>query len=505
MNRIFHLVAPVVCLLSVSAFAAEDVVVKVYHTNDVHGWIMSRPDKLIPGRALGGAAALKALIDKETGPKLVLDAGDWWQGTPEGSLSKGQSVAEVFNAVGYDAIEVGNHEFDAGLAPLLALIASMKAPVLAANIYGADGKHVPWTQPHIVKDVAGIKFGIFGLLTVHMDKLAFPKNIEGLTFRREVDEAKDQVAALRKEGAQVIIAVTHVGYEESDKVKFEGDQTIAREVDGIDLLVGGHSHTSLSHAWRDPAHGTLVVQAGSYLAKAGRTTLKIDASTHRVREASDELLELWPDRVGENAAVKAVVAKQEEKVGEAFKVVIATASAPLDRGAPEKESGLGSWMADCYRSNTGADVALQNGGGMRADIAAGPVTLRTIFSVMPFDNTLVKLKLKGALLRSILDHGMGWGRIAQVSGAVLEFRHSSPKGARLVSASVAGAALDDAKTYNVTALDFIVMGGDGFNDFDKAETSEPTGVLARDVLRDCAQKQGTIAPPTPGRLKAMER
>ncbi|MBI3565614.1 MAG: metallophosphoesterase, partial [Elusimicrobia bacterium] len=238
-------VVSILLSLALSASAADPIVVRVYHTNDVHGWIMPRPDKKEPARAVGGAAALKALVDKDKGPKLVLDAGDWWQGTPEGSLDKGESVAKVFNAIGFDATEIGNHEFDASAQSLIALIPKLDMPVLAANVYDADGKHVSWAKPHIVKTVAGVKFGLFGLLTVHMDKLAFPKNIAGLTFRREIDEAKDQVAQLRKEGAQVIIAMTHVGYEEPDKPKFEGDQTLAREVAGIDLIVGGHSHTPL--------------------------------------------------------------------------------------------------------------------------------------------------------------------------------------------------------------------------------------------------------------------
>lgn len=487
---------------SAALAAGDPIVVKVYHTNDVHGWIMPRPDKKEPAREAGGAAALKALLDKETAPKLVLDAGDWWQGTPEGSLTKGDAVAKVFNAVGYDATEIGNHEFDSGADSLKALIPKLNMPVLAANVYDADGKHVPWTKPHIVKEVAGVKFGIFGLLTTHMDRLAFPKNIAGLTFRREVDEARDQVAQLKKEGAQVIVAVTHVGYEEPDKPKFEGDQTIAREVAGIDLIVGGHSHTPLSRAWRDPDHGTLVVQAGSYLAKVGRTTLTIDKRTHAVTASSDELLDLWPDLAGQDPAVKAVVDECQAQVGEAFKTVVATATAPLDRGAADQESGLGSWMADCYKDWAGVDAAFQNGGGIRADIPAGPVTLRHLFSVMPFDNSIVKVKMTGAELRSALDHGVGSPRLVQVGGMTAEFHRRRPRHERLGAVAVAGAPLDDAKTYSVATLDFLVAGGDGYDEFGKAP-SEPTGALARDVLRTCAEKQKTIAPPPPGRLKSL--
>ena len=480
--------------------APAPIVVRIYHTNDVHGWIMPRADPLEASRPLGGAAALKALLDKDTGPKLVLDAGDWWQGTPEGALGHGEAVAEVFDAVGYDAVEIGNHEFDAGADSLRSLIGKLTMPVLAANIYGADGKRVPWTKAHVVKEVAGVKFGIFGLLTAHMDKLEFPKNVAGLAFRREVDEARDQVKALRKEGAEVIVAVTHVGYEEPDRPPFEGDQTIAREVEGIDLIVGGHTHTTLKRAWRDPAHGTLIVQAGYYLTKVGRATLKLDAKAHRLVAASDELIELRPDRLGEDPAVKAAVDKAQARVGEAFKLVVATATSDLNRGVGRSESGLGSWEADCYKDWAGVDAAIVNGGFLRADLPSGPVTLRSLFEAAPFEDTLVKLKMTGAALRSALDEVVGSPRIAQIGGMTAEISPLKARHQRLGAVTVGGASLDDAKIYSVATLDFLVSGG---GDFAAAVSSETTGTYARDALRACAEKQKTISPPPAGRLKDL--
>jgi 2',3'-cyclic-nucleotide 2'-phosphodiesterase (5'-nucleotidase family) len=480
--------------------AAAPIVVRVYHTNDVHGWIMPRPDKRAPGRPVGGAAALKALLDKDARPKLVLDAGDWWQGTPEGSLTKGESVAEVFDAVGYDAIEAGNHDFDAGADSLRALIPKMSMPVLAANIYAPDGKRVPWTKAHIIKEVSGVKFGIFGLITSHMNRLEVPGKIAGLTFRREADEARDQVAALRKEGADVIVAVTHVGFESPDRLPFEGDQTIAREVPGIDLIVGGHTHTALSRAWRDPAHGTLVVQAGSHLTKAGLATLTIDPTTRRVTASSDELIDLRPDR-GEDPTVKAIVDRREAELGAAFGLVVATAAADLKRGAGGRESGLGSWMADCFKESAGVDAVIVNGGQIRADIPAGPVTLRRLFEAMPFDGPIVKLRMSGALLRSALDHVAGSSRGVQIGGMAAEYRQLRPRHERLASVTVDGAPLDDAKSYSVATLEFLAG---SYEEFVRAAPSaEETGMLARDALRACAEKQRTISPPAPGRLKNL--
>lgn len=488
-------------LLGARASAAEPIKITVFHTNDVHGWIMARPDKLQTNRMIGGAAALASLIGKETGPKLVLDGGDWWQGTPEGSLTKGEAVADVFNAVGYDAIVIGNHEYDDGAESLRALIAKMKMPVLSANTFGADGKLVPWVRPWIVKEIAGVKVGIFGLTTSRMRGLAFKTNIAGLEFRREVDAARDAVKALKKAGATVIIALTHVGLEKEDE-KFEGDQAIAREVPGIDLIVGGHSHTFLNRPIQGD-NGTLIVQAGQYLQKAGRATLTIDPKTRKVTASSDELVELWPDRVGEDPVVKAVVARHMEAVGKVFETVIATAPAAMSR-EQERESALGDWMTDCYRETLGVDAALQNGGGIRADLPAGPVSLRSIFNIMPFDNALVRLEMRGADVRAALDHGVGLGRIIQMSGAAVEYYRPKPAGQRIVSVSIGGSPLDDEKTYSVSALDFMTSGGDGYSSFERFVSSESTGVRARDMLNECARKKAVMVAPAAGRLKLRE-
>ncbi len=486
-------------LLAPLAGAADTIRLRVYHTNDVHGWIMSRPDKIQTNRLVGGAAALASLISKDAGPKLVLDGGDWWQGTPEGSLTKGEAVADMFNAIGYDAVAIGNHEYDNGWEELQALVAKLKMPALSANTYLADGKRAPWARPWVVKEVAGVKIGIFGLTTPHMQRLVKPAAIKGLDFRSEVDAARESVKALKKAGATVIIAVTHLGLKGPTQ-EYEGDQRLAREVDGIDLVVGGHTHTFLTRALRGEK-GALIVQAGQYLTKVGRTTLEIDPKTRKVTASSDELLDLWPDSVGEDPAVKAIVGRHAEAVGRIFETVLATSTALLGR-EPDRENALGGWMTDCFRETMGTDAAVINGGGIRAELPAGPVTMRSLFNVMPFENYMVKLTLKGADVRDLLDHGVGMGKIIQISGAVVEYHRPAEPGKRLASVAVAGAPLDPDRSYTVATMDFLLSGG-GFA-FKNVVSSEPATLLARDLMNDCARKQGVIAPPRMGRLKHKE-
>ncbi|MDE2237784.1 MAG: metallophosphatase, partial [Elusimicrobia bacterium] len=273
------------------ALPASALRLTIVHTNDIHGWIMARPSKRDHGRLEGGAAALASLYKKQRGPKLLVDAGDWFQGTPEGTVSKGQASVDVFNAMGYDLVEVGNHDFDLKEARLKQLVARLKMPVLGANVYERKThRRVPYLTPWIIKKIHGVKIGFFGLLTTNMPRLTFPANIAGLEFRGEVAEARDDVAALKRLGATVVILIDHVGFASPGDAPFTSDQVIAREVPGIDMIIGGHSHTFLRRPYRDPVNGTMVVQAGAYLTVAGVATLDIDGKTGKVLHKSDRLV-----------------------------------------------------------------------------------------------------------------------------------------------------------------------------------------------------------------------
>lgn len=484
-------------LLAAPCSAVELV---VFHTNDTHGWMMKRPSKDDPKKLVGGAAAYKAVIDREKRPKLVLDGGDWWQGTPEGSLTRGESMAEIFNAVGYDALAVGNHEFDAGWESLKNLVPKLKGAALSANTRDAKtGRRVPWLKPWVIKEVAGVKVGIFGLTTTGMPRLVFAKSIAGLAFRREIDEARDAVAELKKAGADIVIAVTHVGLESEGKPPKEGERALAREVPGIDLIVGGHTHTFLREPWRDPKNGTLVVQAGQYFFSAGKVVLTIDDKTKKVTASEGRLFDLDPAQ-GEDAAVAAVVDKWVGRTAKEFDVVIATSAARLERGE-DHEWPVGSWVADCMHAWGKGDAVLQNGGGVRSILPAGPVTRRHMFEVMPFDNRMAKVRMSGAQLKSAFARGLGAIRIVQVAGIEASYRRPASFERRVVDGTmrVAGAPLDEKKTYAVTTVDYMVQDGD----YDEFKDSELHEEMLRDVLTACAKRQGTIVAPKP-RLTKVE-
>ncbi|HAM35256.1 MAG TPA: hypothetical protein DEB40_06260 [Elusimicrobia bacterium] len=504
-RRIFLAVLGGLALLAVFPAEAANIRLTVLHTNDIHGWIMPRPAAFYekdPKRPIGGAAVLAAYFRKIQGPKLLVDAGDWFLSTPEGAIRQGEGVVEVFNAVGYSALAVGNHEFDYGKKQLSRLIRTSRAPILSANIYRMDGQRDPDFRPWIVTEIGGVRVGLFGLITDRMNRLSFLENIEGLAFRRPIDEAKAAVAALRRQGATVIIALSHLGLEEAKGPYFEGDQSLSARVDGIDLIVGGHSHTALKEPIRDATHGTLIVQAGSEMSRVGEVELEIDPETKKVVKSAGRLVDLWVDEIGSDPGVEKAVEKLTQEVGHIYDVVIATAAAALTRNK-DGESSLGDWMTDCERSWAKTDLALQNGGGIRADIAAGPVTLRHIFDVMPFDNHVAKLALKGRDVRAMLDHGVGMARMAQISGAEVTYRRKASPGKRVASITVKGKPLADDASYTVATVDFLAQGGDGYTVFEFSQSKEFTKTLLRDVLKLCAQKESLIRPPAAGRLVSL--
>lgn len=474
----------------------------IFHTNDVHGWIMSRPAPAgfgdDPAREIGGLPAVAQVVRREPGPKLLLDAGDWYQGTPEGTLSEGKAVAEGFNAAGYDAVAVGNHEFDLGRKVAESLARSLKMPVLAANIYVAGTNERPtWVRPYVIKEVAGAKVGIFGLVTSNMRNLTFERNYEGLSFRREAEEARDAVAALKRQGADVIVALTHVGFENPKKPPFEGEKFLAENAPGIDIIVGGHSHTVLF----DPvkAGSTWIVQAGSYLTRVGKLVVDLDEKK-RIRDVKGQLIDLWIDKWGQAEDVLQVVKRHQEKVAREMDVVIATSTVALLRNR-DGESTLGDWMTDCLRGWAKTDLAFQNSGGIRADLGAGPVTLRDIFQVMPFDNSVVTMTIAGMHVQDILEHGVsGHAGMMQVSGIALRYDAGRPPGRRLKEVEAAGAPLEMGRKYTAATVDFLVQGGDKYGAFAQASNKVYTGTLLRDVLSECARKTSPIRMPAGNRI-----
>jgi 2',3'-cyclic-nucleotide 2'-phosphodiesterase (5'-nucleotidase family) len=414
-------------------------------------------------------------------------------------LSRGDAVVEAFNALRPDAVELGNHDFDLGQARLVELVKKLKAPVLAANVYDAKtGKRPAHLQANVIKKVGGVKIGVFGLITA-MRRNYIERNIEGLRLRPEVEEAKDQVAELKRRGATIIIALSHVGVEEP-KLVFDGEKLIASTVPGIDVIIGGHTHRRLDEAFRDPKNDTMIVDTGNFLTHAGRVTLTIDRKSGRVVGAEETLQPLWVEELGEAADEAAIVARYRKSIGSQLDEVIGRSNKTLSR-ENWAESELGDWACDCMRQISGAEIAFQNSPSLRADMPLGDVTLRRMYEMMPFDNYIATTTLTGAQIRQVLEYAVsGATNIIQVSGLRFHYNPQSPPGNRIASVEVGGAVLGDTGHYRVVVPDFLLRGGDGYPAFAQGEGSSVSLILARDAFAGCVRRQSPVQPPEIGRI-----
>ncbi len=449
------------------------VTIRILHTNDIHGHVLPEPDlkaETKPAPMFGGAAALATAIKQfRTEPVFgrpadvvfYFDAGDFFQGTPEGTLTRGKSIIELFRILGLDAQAAGNHDFDFGPDALRDLIGMAAWPVLSANTRSVDRRfplqrHM-WLHPRS----AQLRVAVFGLITDDMASVTTAQARRGFTFDPSIETSRREVAELR-DSADLVIALTHVGALQ--------DKKIADTVAGIDVIVGGHSHTSLSPYYRSDTTGTVVVQAGSYLRDLGVLDILYNRQTRKI-VPPDPATRDWSERLG-----KQIGALLDEKV--------AAADSDYFR-ASDTECVPGNLLADAMRWATKTEAAFQNSYGVRADLPAGNITLRTLFTMMPFDNTIVSMTLSGQQIFDLLEQSAALDRgFLQMSGLHVEVDLSRPRGERVLNAGIAGNPIDLKRSYRVATNSFLAEGGDLFDTFARGTNRADNGQNLRDVVRD---------------------
>ncbi|MFT5435213.1 MAG: 2',3'-cyclic-nucleotide 2'-phosphodiesterase (5'-nucleotidase family) [Myxococcota bacterium] len=501
-------------LFAVSARADREIV--ILHTSDVHGAYSSRPSRSHgePGRRIGGFAVLANLAKSEKRPKILLDSGDLFQGTPEGNLTLGEASITLMNHLGYAAMAIGNHEYDFGEPNLRKLAALARFPMLGANIFRRrDGKRVEYAHARTMVEVGGVKVGIVGVATRKTATSTLPAHVAHLRFGPEAASTKHQAEVLRKKGAHIVVALTHCGLAPSvartrvDADSFElkpidtrygGDLSIAR-AGGVDVVLGGHMHTGFSKAWRDPVSGVPIVQSYQNLEAASRVVVTLDDSG-KPRTITAELVDLWVDEYGEDPAVLALLEGFRSKVGKALDVQIAVAGPGLVRGREKADSALGNWLTDVMRASAGTQIALQNTRGIRADLHEGPLTMRDVYKVMPFDNTLVTTTLTGDQLRTLIRASLKGGAAQlQISGMTVSAWLDAEGHPTKVRVKVAGTPLKGKQRYTVATNNYLASGGTGGEIFQKIPTKD-TAKNIRDLFIEAAKSRAHITAPKTGRI-----
>ncbi len=469
-----------------SAFAAEEKTLTIIHTNDVHAAVVDN------GKSQIGLAKLGGYVEelRKSDEILVLDAGDMFQGLPIANLEKGKSMIPMVNEVGYDAMAVGNHEFDFSADNLFEIEKELKFPMLAANIE-KDGKQM--FKSYIVKEVKGVKVGIFGISTPETAFKTHPDNVKGYVFTDMVKAAKESVDKLRNtEKVDVVIMLAHLGL-------YEGDYTsdiIAKNVEGIDLIIDGHSHTMIEKGLKEG--NSFIVSTGSSMRAVGKVELKL--SDKKVTDVQATLLKYDAmANVKPEQGILDAIKKVEDKQKEILDKVVGKTSKELvgERTVVRTgESNLGQLATDAMLDLTKADMAITNGGGIRASIKAGDITLRDMVTVFPFGNTIMVKEVKGSDIVAALEHGTNEypnekGAFPHIAGATFTLNTKAMAGKRVSDVKIQGEPIVMDKMYKVATNDFMAAGGDGYDMLKQYPIKAEYNTLM-DTLLDYVKKQGTV-------------
>ncbi|HEX8494055.1 MAG TPA: 5'-nucleotidase C-terminal domain-containing protein [Pyrinomonadaceae bacterium] len=492
------LMLALVAALSVAAQTAQERIVRLtlLQVNDVYSFLP------VDRGASGGIARLMTLRKKllaEQGHTLFLLGGDTISPSVESNTFKGRQMIDAWNAAGLDYSVFGNHEFDFGPETLRERIKESRFVWLGANVIDKKTRK-PFgdTPAFVIREFDGIRVGIFGLVLPKTKETSRPG--PDVEFQDVCQTAQRIVPEMRAQGAQVIIAMTHLTMGE--------DKAVARCAP-IDVIIGGHEHTLLeSLSGRTP-----IFKMASDARQLGRITLNIKAPSGQLESIDWEVIPVT-NEIAPDPSFAAITEKYKDLLTELAERVGQT-DVELDAGSEANRTGetnVGNFVADAFRQVTGADVALINGGSIRADaiISPGELTKRDVLAIFPFANPVVKLEVTGATLRAALEHGVSSGpeetepgRFPQVSGIRFTFDPARPAGSRLTEVTVNGQPLDDKKTYTLATSTFLAVdGGDGYTMFRgarfliKAEQAQK----APDVLSKAIASVKAIAPRTDGRI-----
>ena len=503
MKKILSLLLAVVMVfgLMTAAFAADaDLAGKtvVLHTNDVHGQV----------DLYAKVAALKKDYEAKGADVILVDAGDYAQGTPYVSDSQGKTAIELMNAAGYDVVTLGNHEFDYGYANLQTIMKDAKFKVVCNIKY--NGK-LAFDASYVVETKGGLKVGFLGLTTPETSTKAHPAKIKGVTFMAQnalYSFATQEAADLKADGSDVVIALTHLGVDPESKPNRSTD--LYANAKGIDFIIDGHSHTKMTEG----ENGEPIQSTETKLKYVG--VVVIDNATKKIE--SNELIQLdgyANEDADTKAAADAIIADVDARLGAVFAKSEVELNGKRDPGVRTQETNLGDLITDAllwYATKDGkldvpADhiVAVTNGGGIRASIKAGDITMKDINTVLPFGNTVAVVYISGEKLLESLEAATqsaptalgGFPQIAGINlslctGAAYDKQDETYPGGstyygpksinRVTINSINGKPFRAKDTYAVVTNDFMAAGGDVYYAFASSPKIVDTGTPMDEAL-----------------------
>lgn len=488
----------------------------IFHTSDMHGAIAAHADptaKEEPKALMGGFAVLQNLISSyqadpaNAGARVMyLDSGDFFQGTPIVDRTQGAVMIDMLNKLKVKAVTLGNHEFDYSYPTLIEQMKLRDFPVVCCNIFEKKtGRLPPFVQPYAIYAHQGRKIGIIGISTTETATISFEKNVKDLVFADPVPLIKPIIKKLRKAGVDFIILLSHLGFD--DDVKF------ASQVEGIDLILGGHSHSLKKEFFMAEPYNTPIVHSGSSGEHASVIEVNFDTPSAKP-ELKFVSTPLYTEKIGYDTKLKAVEDEYLKEIRAEMARVIGESKVNLYRGVSGGDSPEGSLIADSMRKYSGADFAFINFGGIRQPFYKGEISVEDVFMVQPFDNCIEIIEMNGAELRDLIERsvsneakmanaediafalanynirakglklavGAGYGSLLP-SGMKITYDPSQLPMQRVVKLETdAGTELDAKKVYKVALNDFVASGGDGFTLLRDFKKRTKTDLLVRDSL-----------------------
>lgn len=524
--------ALMVMLFPMASILADEGTVVIFHTNDIHGRAEgSDPTDPDDKGTIIGYARYKTIIDEAKvaeAPErvLVFDAGDVSHGTNFATLTNGESIIELMNAVGVDAMTCGNHEFNYGPVQLKKLETLADFPIMAANIVKTDKSPFFAVNSKTFEPMAGVKIGIFGVDTPETKVKSHPDNTKGLAFGagdkdNDLDAfaevCQTQIDALVADGCTFVIMMAHVGIDSESDIRTD---LLIPKLQGLHLVIDGHSHSTLKEGMKVKDlkdKEVLIVQAGSHFANIGKVTLQFDGAA--LKSMTPELLTF--DAVKgtvENPAIKAKIdafnAVNDGILGE----VIGNTATELDgerNHVRAGETNLGNLHVDAIFKNAGADVVLSNGGNIRRSIPAGPITMGVALEVLPFQNMVTVIRVTGQDIVDALTHGAGAypgtaGGFPHVAGMsyviVTQGIGEDEKFVKVDDVKVGGDPIDLKASYTLATNDFLAAGGDGYTMFADAEEVSLLGLMLDFFAEELGElsKDGPFTYGTDGRITVKQ-
>lgn len=480
-----------VALVSVGCASQQETIkaartITILHTNDLHAayapqeatWIRQTPRPLV-----GGFRELEFTIDsirKATQSTMLLDAGDVMTGTPISDLeykgADGGALFEIMSRLGYDAWAIGNHDFDISQENLIGLTKIAGFPSLSANIVNDNGEFPVSNKEYVIIERGGLRIGVLGLMSQELYGLVNQSNLIGIKVLSPVETARRIIGTLDPQ-TDLIIAVTHQGVQD--------DSILAASVEGLDIIVGGHSHTRLTKP--KIVNNVIIVQAGSRCQNLG--VLEVTVENDKVTRYDGRLVQLWARDDRPTTPLASFLDSIHTQIEKEFDVVVAQLKSDWTRA--QGESNIGHFLADAQREAALADIGFMNAHGIRANIPAGPLTRRDLYAVLPFRNILTTFQLSGKQLKQVLVDAMKNDDPLITSGMTAKYRKNADGSVSVVEMTIGGKPVDENRMYVCAATDYFVGQGKKYIGI---EINQP--VYSRktvyEALEEYARKQGTI-------------